>query len=460
MPDTEPIGPDLANDKFFELVAAGTDVQSAAQTVQEGRKAYKALLPQTDFVTEHFKIPETSDTHDPTAVGAKALTTFNAIAHCSGNASSQIGFYEWLNAIFSIPSDHVSGKFSKQQYLHFMAQKSSGHLHTAIINNIADGTNDNEDFKSFLTYLANTFGQTMTGAEATVAFATFQPGEQDTFPIIAINLRPITRVMAYEHPKEIRKDVANKLLCDKLLQIASQYGKQCLAEIEELATKTRLSLNKKVLPPERLAAICQEIVKNKPIPQIRRIQSSPPSTQTNNFQDLFNQFQNMMASTPHTQNPQEDITHTADSIFKVASAKAAKLRTSNTQTQDNSKPHDWRLPDNSDNTFCSFYGPHCLGYARKICTLRHKLCPVCQEGKAEWVHGKGHERDAKKAKMDPKLKNMNNPALKLPQSSSDLTKLILHVESGVDVDEFDIDVLNLFQTHDFLDETALFLEED
>ena len=80
-------------------------------------------------------------------------------------------------------------------------------------------------------------------------------------------------------------------------------------------------------------------------------------------------------------------------------------------------------------------------------------------GKKEWQDLRGHERDAKRAGMDPQLRCMDSPALAIPSSQEELVAFIQDQKNET-LDEFAEAVLNFFQDTDFLVPGALFLDED
>ena len=481
MPDNI-ISPEESLATFLAKLGEGNTAQDAATYVSEGMSNFESLKPKTDFLAEQYSVPSTVSALVSTAIGPKTWTAINAIRPCSGTASSSIDFFEWINAIFAIPSENGTDLFTTKQYLQFMAQKSTDHLLTSVQSAIQD---DKTDLKEVTKELALTFGQIMSVEEATRDFNFFTPSDKDSFPMMAIALRPLARTMAANIPKEQRKDYINNLVLTKLESFAAKYGAQCLSLINEKALNERLKLKVSTLTPEQYARVCHGIVKHQPSP-IHRVAENPTSNQ-----DMTSLLSAMSQILQNKSNPDEeedqslqDHLPVPDNIYQVAirKSKEKKLQATNklaSKQQGKSQgkpkpkgqpygkpPHDWHPKECKDPTnWCYFYGSHCMGYQQKLCTARHELCPVCLDGKTEWEFGRGHERDAKKAGIDPTKPNGYSKALTLPTAEEEICEIIEKVENGdPEVTEWDVHACEFYKAFQnklpFLDQPPCTLDND
>ena len=459
-------------DAFLAAVAGGATSKEAAETVMAARNNFKELIPEKDAIALQFKVPSVGSSENPQAVGSKAVSVVAAIPVCSGTESGTLSYLDWLDLILRVPPEKDQ-LFSKHQYLQFMAQRSTGHLHTAIQSILR---RPEFDFKEALTDLALTFGQASTPEEATKAYANFLPSESESFPLMAVRLEPIARSMAMLKPKLKREDEIKHLIINKLQHLASLYGSPCLTKINKKVAETQLELRVSSVPPSVYARICQEISREFPAPNFHRIQdlSDDPGVSLESLREhLPNDSFYRISATAQPRKKQrpvelsndsglgyEPIDHpTPEGVFRASAP--AQTRKKPTQPPQ-FKSHDWRLPvekEHESGKYCQFYSPHCIGYRKKTCTKRHDLCPVCQMGKKEWQDLRGHERDAKRAGIDPQLRCMDSPALAIPSSQEELVAFI-HDQKNEPLDDFADAVLNFFQETDFLVPGALFLDED
>ena len=461
-------------DAFLAAVASGTSSKDAAEQVIAARKKFKDLIPEKDAACLQFKLPSVGSSENPQAVGSKAVSVVAAIPVCSGTESGTLSYLDWLDLILRVPPEKEQ-KFSKHQYLQFMAQRSTGHLHTAIQSILR---RSDFDFEEALKDLALTFSQASTPEEATKAYANFMPSEAESFPLMAVRLEPIARSMAMLKPKPQREDEIKHLIINKLQHLASLYGSPCLTKINKKVAETQLELRVSSVPPAVYARICQEISREFPAPNFHRIQdlsedagASLESLRDHLPNDSFYRISGP-AQTRKKQRPVMELSNDSgyhepvdrpmsEGVYR-ASAPAPNQNRKKPPPAPQFKSHDWRLPvekEHEAGKFCQFYGPHCIGYRKKTCTKRHELCPVCQLGKKEWQDLRGHERDAKRAGIDPQLCCMDSPALAIPSSQEELVAF-MQDQKDDPMDDFADAVLDFFQETNFLVPGALFLDED
>lgn len=476
------ISPEESLAAFLAKIAEGRPTEEAASYVSQGLSNFETLKPKTDFIAEQYSVPHTAPNPVLTAIGPKTWTALNAVRPCSGTASSSIDFFEWINAIFEIPSENGDDKFTTKQYLQFMAQKSTDHLLTSVQSAIQD---EATDLTEVTKELALTFGQIVSVEEATRDFNSFTPTDKDSFPMMAISLRPLARKMAANIPKNQRKDYINNLVLTRLESFATKYGAHCLGQINEKVLAERLKLKVSSLTPEQYARVCHGIVKHQPSP-IHRVAETPSSNQemTSLLSAMSQLLQNNSSPAEEEDQSLQDDLPTPDNIYRVAVKKAKEQKSQGPKKLDSKQqgkpkskpnsrnmpygkpPHDWHPKESKDPTnWCYFYGSHCMGYQQKLCTARHELCPVCMEGKSEWEFNRGHERDAKKAGIDPTKPNGFSKALLLPTSEEEICEIVEKVQNGhQDVTDWDCAACDFYKAYQtkipFLEQSPCTLDND